>query len=162
MDFRKASADDLALIEEIYALARNFMSSAGNPKQWRNNYPPASLILQDISHGNLYLGYSSLGIEGVFAFVPGADPTYSAINGKWLWDGEHSCVHRVASLGKSHGFLRAVMDFCFNLADSIRIDTHRDNIPMQRALESYGFSKCGIVFLDDGDERIAYQMVKNI
>ncbi len=160
MDFRKACADDLPLIEDIYAAARKFMAEAGNPSQWKNNYPSASLILQDISEGNLYIAYSSLGTEGVFAFIPGADPTYSHINGSWLSESEHSCVHRVASLGRSRGFLRAVMDHCFSKASSIRIDTHRDNIPMQRALEKYGFVRCGIIFLENGEERIAYQMVK--
>ena len=44
-----------------------------------------------------------------------------------------------------------------NNIKSIRIDTHKDNIPMQRALAKHGFIKCGIIHLANGDERIAFQ-----
>ena len=44
----------------------------------------------------------------------------------------------------------------------LRIDTHRDNIPMQKLLEKNGFVQCGIIHLSNGDERIAYEkVVKN-
>ena len=45
--------------------------------------------------------------------------------------------------------------------DSIRIDTHEGNLPMQRALEKSGFARCGTIFLkggaEDGDPRIAFE-----
>ena len=44
-----------------------------------------------------------------------------------------------------------------NNAESIRIDTHRDNIPMQKMLNKNGFIYCGIIYLLDGKERFAFE-----
>ena len=37
------------------------------------------------------------------------------------------------------GVAGAVFDYCYSLCKNIRIDTHRDNLPMQKALEKNGF-----------------------
>ena len=42
----------------------------------------------------------------------------------------------------------------------VRIDTHEDNIPMQRALLRAGFERCGIIHIATGDERVAFQKCK--
>ena len=44
---------------------------------------------------------------------------------------------------------------------AIRIDTHRDNKIMQHNLLKYGFTYCGIIYLANGDERLAYQKHNN-
>ena len=44
-----------------------------------------------------------------------------------------------------------------NNAASIRVDTHRDNLPMQRMLQKNGFIYCGIIYLADGKERFAFE-----
>lgn len=43
------------------------------------------------------------------------------------------------------------------VAGNVRIDTHRDNQPMQALLKKCGFAYCGRIFLADGSERIAFQ-----
>lgn len=52
-----------------------------------------------------------------------------------------------------------ILDYGFSVADNIRIDTHRSNTLMQRALAHAGFSYRGIIFLPNGDERLAYQKI---
>ena len=99
MTFKKASIDDIATIEALYEGARAFMRSTGNPTQWAGGYPDRDTILSDIEKGQLYLAIGD-GIEGVFAYIPGEDPTYSYIEGEWLNDRSYSAVHRVASAGK--------------------------------------------------------------
>ena len=47
--------------------------------------------------------------------------------------------------------------WCYDQCGSILIDTHRQNIPMQRTLKKNGFTRCGVIYLEDGSERIAYQ-----
>lgn len=42
-------------------------------------------------------------------------------------------------------------------SDNIRVDTHKDNLVMQHILEKRGFRRCGIIYVKDGTERIAYQ-----
>ena len=39
----------------------------------------------------------------------------------------------------------------------LRIDTHRNNLVMQHVVEKHGFSRRGIIFVEDGTERIAYE-----
>ena len=75
-------------------------------------------------------------------------------------DSPYSVIHRIAV--KYHG--RGIVDFCFNECflelPNIKIDTHRDNIPMQKCLLRNGFEYCGIIYLKDGTERLAYQKEK--
>ena len=44
--------------------------------------------------------------------------------------------------------------------DYLRCDTHEDNAPMRRALESFGFRECGTITVDNGTERVAYDWIK--
>ena len=65
----------------------------------------------------------------------------------------------MASGRERRGVVRCVMDYAKTLADNIRIDTHAQNTTMQRQLEKNGFAECGIVYMADGAERIAFQKV---
>ena len=40
---------------------------------------------------------------------------------------------------------------------SIKVDTHKDNISMQKLLRKNDFKYCGIIYLEDGSERIAFE-----
>lgn len=158
MEIRKALPADLDHILRIYAAARQFMRETGNPTQWGDHYPPRDMIEQDIAAGRSYVCAE----EGVpcaaFAFIPGIDPTYLKIyEGAWLNDAPYAAVHRVASDGTHRGMIARVMDFCLSSGLDIRIDTHRDNKVMQHQLLKNGFTYCGIIYLEDGDERLAYQ-----
>ncbi len=158
MKIRNAVISELEEILAIYELARAFMKETGNPDQWRNTYPTPQIVKDDIKKEELYVLYDEEGIEGVFVFINGPDPTYDYIDGNWLDDEPYCAVHRVASAQKKKGVLRAVMDYAFSRSDSIKIDTHKDNAVMQHQLEKYGFKRCGIIFLENGEDRIAYQM----
>jgi len=93
-----------------------------------------------------------------FAFLPGPEPTYQEIyDGRWLDDSPYHVVHRLASTAASHGIFNDVMDYCINEAGTLRIDTHRDNVIMRHVIERYGFAYCGIIYLANGDERLAFQ-----
>lgn len=158
MKIRNAVISELEEILAIYELARAFMKETGNPDQWRNTYPTPQIVKDDIKKEELYVLYDEEGIEGVFVFINGPDPTYDYIDGNWLDDEPYCAIHRVASAQKKKGVLRAVMDYAFSRSDSIKIDTHKDNAVMQHQLEKYGFKRCGIIFLENGEDRIAYQM----
>mgnify|MGYP002590400779 CR=1 FL=1 len=59
------------------------------------------------------------------------------------------------------GLTRGVFHECVEYAKarwaSLRIDTHRDNLPMQRHILREGFVYCGVIRTRDGTERLAYQ-----
>jgi RimJ/RimL family protein N-acetyltransferase len=40
---------------------------------------------------------------------------------------------------------------------NMRIDTHSNNLPMRRVLEKNGYQYCGIIYVRDGSERLAFQ-----
>ncbi len=160
MKTKNATLADFEEILAIYKRAREYMIETGNPDQWKNTYPTPEIIKNDINNNNLYILFDEDGTEGVFAYINGEDPTYNYIKGQWLDDLPYCAVHRVASAGKKKGILKAIMDYAFSRADSIKIDTHKDNTVMQHQLEKYGFKQCGIIYLENGDDRIAYQMRK--
>lgn len=61
----------------------------------------------------------------------------------------------VATPGK--GCARLLLDWAFERCPSVRIDTHRDNVIMHHILSNYGFKRCGVIHLANGDPRDAYQ-----
>ena len=155
---RKAQWEDFDRILEIYAVAREFMAKTGNPTQWGNNYPPLQMLEADIPAGNLYVVEDET-IRGVFAYFTEPDPTYAYIeDGSWLDDSPYGTIHRVAADG-SGGVFTAVLKFAMEQNPHVRIDTHHDNKVMQHVLAKYGFFRRGIIYLANGDPRIAYEKV---
>ena len=45
---RNARPSDWDDIMEIYAIARGFMKTAGNPTQWGDIFPPEDMVRNDI------------------------------------------------------------------------------------------------------------------
>ncbi len=159
MQIRLAELSDLNEILSIYESARKFMKTVGNPNQWGAHNPPAWLTEEDIHNQKLYI-VTEERILAVFFFNIGDDPTYANIyNGAWLNDLPYGVVHRIAvsDAARSKGVAGICFDYAFSKCGNLRIDTHIDNIPMQKALAKHGFSKCGIIHLANGDERIAFQ-----
>lgn len=156
---RLARQQDMPRIEQIYCQARAFMKKTGNPNQWGKTNPPVKQLLADIADERLYVITEDNSIHGVFYFYIGEDPTYSEIfDGAWHSNGVYGTIHRIAGDG-SGGILRTAVEFCRQYADYLRIDTHHDNIVMQRAVAKCGFQKCGIIYIADGTPRIAYDLI---
>ena len=150
---------DLDRIMEVYESAKYFMRSQGNFGQWTGGYPDRATVMTDIAHWCHYLAEDEEGnILMVFSFILGEDPTYMTIeHGKWLNDKPYGTIHRIASAGIRGGMLKACVDFCKEIIDNIRIDTHADNSPMQNALHRLKFDFCGIIYTSDGSPRLAFQ-----
>lgn len=162
MNIRKAETDDLDDIMRIYRTAQDFMIESGNPDQWGHSYPSSELIVDDISRGVCYLLCDNGTAHGVFALFEGDEPTYKYIeNGRWLNDDAYVTVHRIAGDGKIRGIFSCAMEYCKDISDNIRIDTHKSNLIMQHVIEKSGFEKCGRIYVADGTPRIAYQWSRN-
>ena len=156
----KANMSQLPQILFIYERARAFMAQNGNPNQWGTAYPPQEWIYQDIADGKCYVNSEGDCIRAVFYFAVEQDPTYGYIEGNWLNDEPYGVIHRIAVGENGKGVAAECFDFALSQCSNLRIDTHEDNIPMQRCLTKNGFSRCGIIYLEDGDPRIAYQKVR--
>lgn len=159
MFIRPATREDIDAAARIYDHARSFMRENGNPNQWSGAHPNADDVEIGIYNGKSYVCVDGEEIVATFYFEMDADDTtYRKIYcGKWKNDLPYSVIHRIAV--KYHG--KGIIDFCFNecfkLFPNIKIDTHRNNIPMQKCLKRCGFEYCGIIYLESGDERLAFQ-----
>lgn len=161
MFIRKATHKDIAAAAKIYESARIYMKESGNPTQWSGEYPNGYDVETGIDTGTSYVCEDDGEIVATFHFEADADdPTYHKIyDGCWKNDEPYGVIHRIAV--KYHG--RGIADFCFSecykLCHNLKIDTHKDNIPMQKSLEKNGFEYCGIIYIHDGSERSAFQKV---
>lgn len=163
MTIRQATAAELARILEIYADARAFMREHGNPDQWGEDYPPEDLIREDVATGTSYVCEEGGEILGVFYFSIGDDPTYAYItDGAWKNDAPYGVIHRIAVSAHGRGVAAACFDYVYTRCKNVKIDTHENNLAMQRALAKNGFFRCGTIFLPDGSPRIAYQKCEQL
>lgn len=158
MIIRDTTLADYGRIQEIYAYAREQMRQAGNPSQWGDSRPSGETLLKDIQNGQSHVMEELGQICGVFTFIIGEDPTYRVIEqGQWLNDAPYGTIHRIAADSAGKGIFEKCLAYCMQQIPNIRIDTHRDNVVMQHLLERHGFQECGIIYVDDGSPRIAYQ-----
>lgn len=135
------------------------MRESGNLTQWPDTYPSYEILSNDISRENSYVIENNGKIIATFAFIIGEDPTYKVIyNGEWLDDTKpYGTIHRIASDRSQNHILESVLSWCFLKIDNVRIDTHKDNIIMRHLLEKQNFKYCGIIYLLNGDKRLAFQ-----
>lgn len=162
MDIRTATNQDLGRIMDVYAAAREFMAQNGNPNQWGpTNWPPEALVRDDIARGKSHVCVHDGRVVGVFFFDCGPDiePTYRHIeDGSWIGDDSYGVVHRIASDGSVRGVGSACINWAFDQCGHLRIDTHGDNIAMQRLLGKLGFVHCGTIYVEEDDyPRLAFE-----
>ena len=161
MEIRKGTGADLESIMALYADARRFMVDTGNPRQWAmRNWPPQTLIEQDIARGKCHVCVENGEILAVFFYDFGEriDPCYDVIGeGCWANDESYGVVHRIAAKAGS-GAGKFCINWAFSRCGHLRIDTHGDNKVMQRTLEKLGFQRRGIIHVqEDNDPRIAFE-----
>ena len=166
MIIRPATASDLPALRPVFEAAKGIMRADGNLDQWSApGFPPEDLLLRDIARGGGFVIESSVmsgltghpGLRGYFALLPSPEPTYDYIDGAWLTDEPYGVIHRIASYPEEHGVFAAIIDFAAARYAHLRIDTHRDNRIMQHLIEKHGFTYCGLIWLEDGTERLAYE-----
>ena len=160
---RKSTLADLPTILNLRDKAREIMRSYGNTFQWPDGYPRDDMFKKDIELGGSHVMLDETEtIVGTFALLPSPEVTYNKIyKGQWLDDEPYYVIHRIASTPESHGILDALLDYCESRVANIRIDTHEANIIMRKGLERHGYHYCGIIYLLDGNERLAFQKTIN-
>ena len=160
---RKATTDDIPALLRLFENAKAIMRASGNLHQWGVGYPSPEVVRGDIERGVCYVVTNDATgeFEATMAFIEGPDPTYSYIeNGAWLNDEPYHVIHRIAVAAPGKGYARRLLDWAFERAGTVRIDTHRDNVIMHHILRKYGFERCGVIYLTNGDARDAYQLSK--
>lgn len=160
---RKTEEKDIAYVMEIIDEAKAYFKTNSIP-QWQNGYPNEETILQDMRNGFSYVLEEGGKVIGIAAIITQKDPDYTRIEGKWLNDDPYIVIHRIAMKAseKGKGMASSLLEYAYQLAcetdiHNIRIDTHEDNLSMQRFLIKNGFHRCGKVYIRGTDPRIAYQ-----
>ena len=165
--FRKTEYADIPEVMRLIGQAQAYMKEAGID-QWQNGYPNEGAIAMDIAKGYSYVMEENKKIIGTMAVIFDGEPTYDHIyEGAWNTTEEpYATVHRVAvdAECKGQGIAGSMIDEVVKMCQergirSIKNDTHRDNQSMQRMQAKNGFEYCGVIYLEDGAERIAFEKI---
>lgn len=157
---RLATYQDIDTVLWLFSEAREIMRADGNVHQWGGAYPGEEQFLSDLERGVGRVVLHGDEVVAYFAIIPSPEPTYARIVGEWLDNGlPYMVIHRIASSRASKGVFKEIIEYAFTQCGNIRIDTHRDNRIMQHVIAKAGFKYCGIIYLADGAERLAYQKI---
>ncbi|MDO5028482.1 MAG: GNAT family N-acetyltransferase [Bacillota bacterium] len=161
LTIRKSTFDDLEDIKKIISISRELMIARGNPNQWGKTRPSLEVLINDIEKENSYVCIKDGQVVGCFALVYGEDPTYQEIyQGQWSADLPYWTIHRLGSDGLTCGVGQACFAFAKEQGPYLRVDTHQENTAMIKAIKRAGFKNCGIIFVEDGSPRIAFDFLK--
>lgn len=166
MEFRKAQEADISSIMEIIKQAQSYFKIQ-EINQWQNNYPNIEVIKNDLENDYGYVLLKDKHIVGTVSLSFDGEISYQRIyNGAWKSDEEYAVIHRIAvkdnykGLGLASTMIQYIEEICRNKnIKSIRIDTHKENISMQKLIKKNGFEYCGIIYLVDKSERLAFEKI---
>ncbi len=153
-----AQIADVPVVMNVIEDARQLMRNSGNYTQWINGYPSIEVIENDIESNQAFLCVLDTKIVGYFCFMIGDEPNYHKIeNGNWLNHNSYGVIHRLASSGEVRGVAQFCFDWAFTRINNIRVDTNNTNLPMQNFLKKNDFTYCGVIYVNDGSPRDAFQ-----
>jgi len=170
MKIEKSTAAQIPQIMKMIDDARIVMKEM-NIDQWQNDKDGnnavlnESIVLDDIKNGNSYVVLEDDKILCHGTVIFGEDETYKIIkDGYWQSNASYGTIHRVATCKdlKQKGIANFLLTHFERVAlknevEWLRIDTHKDNIPMLNLVKKLGYTKSGIIFVADGTERIVFE-----
>ena len=164
MKFRKSGIKDISNIIKIINQAQEYFKLQGID-QWQNGYPNQETIENDIKNDESYVLEKGGDVIATTMISFNGESTYNSIQGNWISNNDkYATIHRLAvdnsykGNGISSKIIKHIETYCLNKGiKSIRVDTHEDNISMQRLLEKNNFKYCGVIYLEDNSKRIAFE-----
>ncbi|MBU3012479.1 GNAT family N-acetyltransferase [Polaribacter vadi] len=169
MKIRLSKLEDVPQIATIINDAKELLASL-NIDQWQNGYPNAAQVENDILKRESYVVVNDENqIIATSMFTLRKEPTYKeVIDGNWLIseDEVYGVIHRMA-IKKEYrklGLATFLFDeFHQQLKDkniqSLKIDTHEDNLGMQSLIKKLGYKYCGIIYTSYNAKRLAFEKV---
>ncbi len=158
MNYRLASLEDLDRLEQLVDQAIAGFRFRGID-QWQKGEPNREGLKSGIEHGDIHVIEDDQKVIAMITVVHGPELSYKKIDGAWLNEEPYCAFHRVCvdESRKGQGIAGKLFAFSEEYGRSlgyknVRIDTHPDNISMQRALTKNGFIQCGTLVLADGSE----------
>ena len=158
MQIRHTTTNDIEAVLKMYDYSRSIMRANGNTVQW-DGYPTHDDVAADIACGASRIIEEAGLPVGTFAVVPGIEPTYGVIDhGRWIdTTTPYATVHRMAKTADGHGIGATAFAYAKQQCNHLRLDTHASNKAMRHMADREGFVYCGIVYMDDGSPRVAYE-----
>lgn len=165
MYIRLIEKNDIERLLEIKEQAVLFMKKSNQYVQWNDSYPCRDTYISDLEKKIGYVLVNQSQVEGYFSLSFGVDESYEIVyEGEFKTQKPYGVIHRLMVSDKLRGknisefLIEAAFDICReNGISSIRIDTHKDNIPMTKAIISMDFDYAAIIKVADGTERMAYE-----
>lgn len=168
MLFRKSEPKELENILEIVVETQKYFKENGID-QWQNGYPNRETILDDMNKDQSYVLLDDNDeICGICTISFIEEESYKKIvDGEWKSDIEtvpYGVIHRIAIKGNLKK--KGVGSFIFREVEkivrakninSIKVDTHEDNKPMQESMKRNGYEYCGVVYIQGGAKRVAFE-----
>jgi ribosomal protein S18 acetylase RimI-like enzyme len=167
MKIRLSKIEDVPEIMIIINDAKTYLASL-KINQWQNGYPNAEQVENDIKNDESYVVVNDENqIMATSMFTLRKEPTYKkVIDGNWInsEDEIYGVIHRMA-IKKEYrklGLATFLFDeFHQQLKDkkiqSLKIDTHEDNIGMQSLIKKLGYKYCGIIYTSYNAKRLAFE-----
>lgn len=168
MKIQLSTIENIPAIMEIINDAKELLASQ-NIDQWQNGYPNTEQIKNDILKGESYVVINDENqILATSMFTTNPEPTYKVIDGSWIIDETktYGVIHRMAIKKEFRKFgLATFMFHEFHLQllekniESLKIDTHEENIGMQSLIKKLGYKYCGIIYTNYNAKRLAFEKV---
>lgn len=161
MEIRKTQVSDVEAVLKLYEDARTFMREQGNADQWPPYYPGLADVELDMEQDRAYVCVEGNEILASFSYACADEPCYAHIEeGRWQDDEPYGVLHRLAVKRGTNGIGSYCLDWAYNACGNLRVDTHEKNLPMRNLLKKLGFGYCGIIYVEDGSPRLAFQKKK--
>jgi len=163
-----STSDDVPNIMTIIEDAKGYLASQ-KIDQWQKGYPNVEQVKNDIKNSESYAVINDENqVIATAMFTINKEPTYKVIDGNWRVDERqtYGVIHRMAIKKEFRKFgLATFMFHEFHLQllkkniQSLKIDTHEENIGMQSLIKKLGYQYCGIIYTSYGDKRLAFEKV---
>ena len=163
---RKTTTADVNRVMTVIDQGKAYLK-ANEIDQWQNGYPNEKIIKEDIVDGYGYVLVCEDEVVGTVALSFDGEPWYDDIRGgEWLTNEDFLVIHRLAVSQEARGtdlateMIKQAEKLCAKRGiRSIKIDTHEDNVIMQKFVKKNGFVYCGTVILGSEGKRLAFEKV---
>ncbi len=171
LKYRTARLSDLPAMMKMVEEAKEGFRTR-HIDQWQKGDPSEAGLTESIKKDVVHVLEEDGDVLSMITVVPGPEADYAVIDGTWLNDEPYFAFHRVcvSEAHKGKGLAASLFAYSESFARkkgvrNIRIDTHPDNLSMQKALAKSGYTFCGKITLctgsEAGDPRFAYQKILN-
>ena len=144
LKYRPANLSDLPAMMKMVEEAKEGFRTR-NINQWQKGEPNEQGLTEGIKKSVVHVLEENGEVLGMITVVPGPEADYAVIDGSWLNDEPYFAFHRVcvSEVHKGKGLAGSLFSHSETFVKekgvrNIRIDTHPDNLSMQKALAKNG------------------------